>query len=569
MNMNNTCCIDTPNCSCNTCNGCCGGVRVAGCGNPIYNVFRWNGPCHGCCQPEQCAINMLYEYLLKGEAAEIYVTNREFLDFQNELGDTYETKERVAELEQTIQDIQVGPATSQSWDDIEGKPTFATVATSGSYNDLTDKPIIPAQFVQVQADWNQTNSSAADYIKNKPTIPSGIIVDNHLDLSSPNPVQNKVIADEISSMSSSINSLSNAKQNKLVSGTSIKTINNQSILGSGNITIAGEGTAIAVDSALDSSSTNPVQNSVIQAQFGSITTALASQSAAISAIEGVLWNDDVNKIDNIYSILDTTDGVIDSMQDDIDACVETVAVDNNVLKYTTSGGTSTNVATIDTTATKNSTNLVTSGAVLNAVSDSFNSKSKYFKGLGLSSVESVFDIQGQLIDPSVNTRVGYVELTIEWFNAKGDSNEADRLVKKSYVVGKEPVNIENSQWDPSGIISDINSHPGNDTDFVIHSQPSFTYSSSGGRIDVQIHLDLISSKYQVHSITITKVYDPNDVELQIAEAFQSTVQYSYNYTNGPQPGIYIIDNEAILYTGSVWYKIGDAEESPMKPNTQS
>ena len=469
---------------------------------------------------------MLYEYLLKGEAAEIYVTNREFLDFQNELKDTYETKQRVAELEQTIQDIQVGPAASQSWDDIEGKPTFATVATSGSYNDLTDKPIIPAQFVQVQADWNQTNSSAADYIKNKPTIPNGIIVDNHLDLNSPNPVQNKVIADEISSMSSSINSLSNAKQNKLVSGTSIKTINNQSILGSGNITITGEGTTVAVDSALDSNSTNPVQNSVIQAQFA-------------------------------------------SMQDDIDACVEAVAIDNNVLKYTTSGGTSTNVATIDTTATKNSTNLVTSGAVLNAVGDSFNSKSKYFKGLGLSSVESIFDIQGQLIDPSANTRVGYIELTIEWFNANGDSNETDRLVKKSYVVGKEEVLIENNQWDPSGIIIDINSHPGNNTDFVIHSQPSFTYSSSGGRIDVQIHLDLISSKYQVHSITITKVYDPNDVELQIAEAFQSTAQYSYNYTNGPQPGIYIIDNEAILYTGSVWYKIGDAEESPMKPNTQS
>lgn len=81
MNMNNTCCIDTPNCSCNTCNDCCGGVRVAGCGNPIYNIFRWNGPCHGYCQPEQCAIDMLYEYLLKGEATEIYVTNKEFVDF--------------------------------------------------------------------------------------------------------------------------------------------------------------------------------------------------------------------------------------------------------------------------------------------------------------------------------------------------------------------------------------------------------------------------------------------------------------------------------------------------------
>ena len=29
------------------------------------------------------------------------------------------------------------------WNDIGNKPNFATVATSGSYNDLTDKPVIP------------------------------------------------------------------------------------------------------------------------------------------------------------------------------------------------------------------------------------------------------------------------------------------------------------------------------------------------------------------------------------------------------------------------------------------
>ena len=47
---------------------------------------------------------------------------------------------------------------------------LATVATSGSYNDLIDKPNIPA--MQVQSDWNQTGTSEPDYIKNKPTIPT-------------------------------------------------------------------------------------------------------------------------------------------------------------------------------------------------------------------------------------------------------------------------------------------------------------------------------------------------------------------------------------------------------------
>ena len=45
--------------------------------------------------------------------------------------------------------------------------SLATVATSGSYNDLTNKPTIPA--AQIQSDWNQTTTTAKDYIKNKPT----------------------------------------------------------------------------------------------------------------------------------------------------------------------------------------------------------------------------------------------------------------------------------------------------------------------------------------------------------------------------------------------------------------
>lgn len=55
------------------------------------------------------------------------------------------------------------------------------------------------------------------------------------------------------------------KQDTLVSGTNIKTINNQSILGEGNIEIqgGGGGGSITVDTSLDSGSTNPVANSAI------------------------------------------------------------------------------------------------------------------------------------------------------------------------------------------------------------------------------------------------------------------------------------------------------------------
>ena len=56
--------------------------------------------------------------------------------------------------------------TKQSY--IKHKPDLKTVATTGSYNDLTDKPTIPA--AQVQSDWAEADNTKVDYIKNKPDL---------------------------------------------------------------------------------------------------------------------------------------------------------------------------------------------------------------------------------------------------------------------------------------------------------------------------------------------------------------------------------------------------------------
>lgn len=53
-----------------------------------------------------------------------------------------------------------------TWAQVTSKPTFATVATSGSYNDLSNKPTIPSS--QVNSDWN--SSSGVSQILNKPTL---------------------------------------------------------------------------------------------------------------------------------------------------------------------------------------------------------------------------------------------------------------------------------------------------------------------------------------------------------------------------------------------------------------
>lgn len=49
---------------------------------------------------------------------------------------------------------------------------LSNVAFTGDYDDLTNKPTIPA--AQVQSDWDQSDNTQVDYIKNKPTIPTNL-----------------------------------------------------------------------------------------------------------------------------------------------------------------------------------------------------------------------------------------------------------------------------------------------------------------------------------------------------------------------------------------------------------
>lgn len=52
-----------------------------------------------------------------------------------------------------FKEFTVGSATSVPWSGVTGKPTFATVATSGSYNDLTNKPTIPSLSGYATQNW--------------------------------------------------------------------------------------------------------------------------------------------------------------------------------------------------------------------------------------------------------------------------------------------------------------------------------------------------------------------------------------------------------------------------------
>lgn len=82
---------------------------------------------------------------------------------------------------------------------IAHKPSLATVATSGSYTDLSNKPVIPTKtsdltndsnFItssdvpaQVQSDWTESNSSSAAYIAHKPNLATVATSGSYSDLS--------------------------------------------------------------------------------------------------------------------------------------------------------------------------------------------------------------------------------------------------------------------------------------------------------------------------------------------------------------------------------------------------
>ena len=101
----------------------------------------------------------------------------------------------------------------------------------------------------------------------------------------------------------SIEDLGIAKQDALVSGTNIKTINNQSILGEGNISIES-GTSITVDSELSTTSENPVQNKVITTKVNSLETSLGSKASQTD-------------LDNLSSTVTTQGQTITSIQAEI------------------------------------------------------------------------------------------------------------------------------------------------------------------------------------------------------------------------------------------------------------
>lgn len=189
---------------------------------------------------------------------------------------------------------------------------LSTVATSGDYSDLENKPTIPTSTSELTNDsgfiTNSVNNllyytptsdlaevsttGSYDDLFDKPTIPtstselvndSGFITDSYHD---------------------------NTKQDTLVSGTNIKTINNTSLLGSGNISISG-GSATDVQINGTSITSSNVANIITESAYDDTTNKIATMSdiPSVPTKTSQLNNDSgfiTNTVNNLTNYTDTT-----------------------------------------------------------------------------------------------------------------------------------------------------------------------------------------------------------------------------------------------------------------------
>lgn len=191
--------------------------------------------------------------------------------------------------------------TSASW------KALATVANSGSYTDLTDKPTIPA--AQQQVDWNASSgitsilnkptlsavATSGDYedLTNKPTIPASVTVDQTYSATSTNAQSGTAVASAISE-----------KQDTVTGAATTITSSN---LTSNRALISNDSGKVAVSNTTSTELeyVNGVTSS-IQTQFDTITGKIpASATSSNQLADKAFVNSSINAVAAYYITANT------------------------------------------------------------------------------------------------------------------------------------------------------------------------------------------------------------------------------------------------------------------------
>lgn len=197
----------------------------------------------------------------------------------NTITETYTKK---ADFDKTIS--QLGVAFQEKVD----RSDLADVATSGKYTDLLNRPDYVVQSV---------NNVRPDTAGNVTIDVSGsnVTVDTTLSATSTNAIANKTVYSALGgklgkteTAFAAIKATQDGDGN-VIATTYIKTVNNVKPDSNGNVNISGgTGGNITVDSVLSPTSTNAIQNKVVQQEFTSVRAAIPTKVSQLTNDSGYL-----------------------------------------------------------------------------------------------------------------------------------------------------------------------------------------------------------------------------------------------------------------------------------------
>ena len=330
------------------------------------------------------------------------------------------------------------------------------------------------------------------------------------------------------------------KQDKLVSGTNIKTINNQSILGSGNISIEGGGT-VTVDSELSLTSENPVQNKVITTKVNSLETSLGSKANAsdIPTKVSQLENDstyqtkanldtaladyaktsDVNSKNALQdtAIQNNTDAIA-TINQTLESKADTSAIPTKVSQLENDSGFATTTSVSATYATKESVTALTAEVANKANASDIPTKTSQLENDSTYQTKANLDtaLESYAKTSDVNSKNALQDEAIQSKQDKLVSGTNIKTINNQSILGEGNISIESgTSITVDNALSTTSENPVQNK--VITTRVTSIESSLGSKAS-QTDLDSLSSTVTTQGQTITSIQtEIGNINTQLTE----------------------------------------------------
>lgn len=196
---------------------------------------------------------------------------------------------------------------------------LATVATSGDYSDLSNKPVIPA--AQIQADWAESDTTSKAYIQNKPAIPAAVTVDQTYDSSSANAQSGTAVAEALATVNQ-VPASTSADEDKVLTVDSNGDAVWATAQGGGSSYTAGVGIDITSD--------------VISADIDGVTIKQATTQSTLQSEDSFMQS-----LSGGYGVMRLDSKVVSKLTMDPDVLPQriTIHIPGNTFRRTSSGDT--------------------------------------------------------------------------------------------------------------------------------------------------------------------------------------------------------------------------------------